>query len=95
VRSQLKPEYRTRQREIQDLAGAVIEQHGQRDPAVQNNEIPGIDLTLPIEVQPAGHDPRTAFQIGNGLELFILLYADDVVHRTGPFTEPQVVAVNP
>src|SRR6516162_6610092 len=36
ARSRMKPEYRTRQREIQDLAGAVVKQHRQSDPAIKD-----------------------------------------------------------
>jgi hypothetical protein len=50
VRCRLKPKYGARQREIQDLAGAVIEQHREGDPAIQNNEVRGTDITLPIEI---------------------------------------------
>ena len=50
ARSRLKPKYRARKREIQNLARAVVEQCRQGDPTAQDNIVSGTDITLPIEI---------------------------------------------
>ena len=50
ARSTLKPKYRARKREIQNLARAVVEQCSQGDPTAQDDIVSGTDITLPIEI---------------------------------------------
>jgi hypothetical protein len=50
ARSRLKPEYRARKREIQNLARAVVEQCRQGDPTAQDDIVSGTHITLPIEI---------------------------------------------
>ena len=50
ARSRLKPKYRARKREIQNLARAVVEQCRQGDPTAQDDIVSGTDITLPIEI---------------------------------------------
>src|SRR5208282_4001163 len=87
VRCRLKPEHGARQCKIQDLAGAVIEQRGEGNPAVQNNEIVGTDITLTIEIRSGGDDPSTGFQIGDRREFFSYRHLVSPVHcRASPDT---------
>jgi len=50
ARSRLKPKYRARKCEIQNLARAVVEQCRQGDPTAQDDIVSGTDITLPIEI---------------------------------------------
>ena len=70
VLCRLKPEDGAGEREIEDLAGTIVEQHGKTDPAAQNDKIRGTDLTLPIEISPGRDDPSAGLQIGDGVEFF-------------------------
>jgi hypothetical protein len=65
----LKAEDCAGESEIQDLAGAVIEKYREGDPAIENNEIGGADVTLTIEIRSDGDDLGTGFQIGDRAEL--------------------------
>jgi hypothetical protein len=70
VLCRLKPEDGAEEREIKDLAGTIVEQHGKSDPAVQNDKIRGKDVTLPIEIGPGRDDPSAGLEIGDGMEFF-------------------------
>src|SRR5260370_37198155 len=50
ARSRLKPKYRARKCEIQNLTRAVVEQCRQADPTAQDDIVSGIDITLPTEI---------------------------------------------
>src|SRR5271169_1091765 len=70
VLCRLKPEYGAGEREIEDLARTIVEQHGKSDPAAQNDKIRGANVTLPIEIGPGRDDPSAGLQIGDGVEFF-------------------------
>ena len=46
----LKAKDLTRKCEIQDLEGAVVEQHRERYPAIEHYKVAGTGVTLPIEI---------------------------------------------
>jgi len=81
VRCRLKPEHRPRQREIHDLAGTVIEQHGERDPAIENNEVCGTDFTLAVELRSDRDDASSCLQIGDRAELSSYRHLVSPLHR--------------
>src|SRR5271169_1150855 len=70
VLCRLKPKDGAGEREIKDLAGTIVEQHGESDPAAQNDKIRGTNVTLPIEIGSGRDDPSAGLQIGDGVEFF-------------------------
>src|SRR5512133_1480538 len=81
ARSRLKPQYRARKREIQNLARAVVEQCRHGDPTAQDDIVSGTDITLPIEILSAVNDPRARLQISNCCQLFSDRHLASLTHR--------------
>src|ERR1700730_426276 len=73
--SDREPEHRARQCEIHDLAGAVIEKHGQCNPPIEDDESGRTLITLHVQMCTNGKNPSIRLEIENPLEFLFYIHA--------------------